>query len=109
MPPTLTLPSHDGTLAPFTLREAPTWPLPSAPFRSRIAFAAAHVVCDPLREFDASGSAPIDWDATLAYRRHLWKHGFAIAEAMDTAQRGGGLTWPAAQELIARALADSRA
>jgi hypothetical protein len=66
-------------------------------------------VVDPRREFDASGSSPIDWDATLAYRRHLWKNGFAIAEAMDTAQRGSGLTWPAAQELISRALADSRA
>ena len=106
---TLNLPSANGTLASFTLREPPTWSLPSGAFKSRIAFAAAHVVCDPLREFDASGSAPIDWDATLAYRRHLWAHGFAIAEAMDTAQRGGGLTWPAAQELIARALAESRA
>ncbi len=106
---TITLPNADGTLAPFTLHEPTTWALPSGPFRTRIAFAAAHVVVDPLREFDASNSAPIDWDATLAYRRHLWKHGFAIAEAMDTAQRGGGLSWRAAQELIAKGLADSRA
>ncbi len=109
MPTTLTLPNADGTLAPYTLREPTSWPLPSGPFRKRVAFAAAHVVVDPRREFDASNSAPIDWDATLAYRRHLWKHGFAVAEAMDTAQRGGGLSWTAAQELIARALADSRA
>ncbi|MEO8335058.1 MAG: DUF993 family protein, partial [bacterium] len=109
MPHSLTLPAADGTLTPFTLREATSWPLPSGPFQTRIAFAAAHVVVDPLREFDANNTAPIDWDATLAYRRHLWKHGFAIAEAMDTAQRGGGLSWPAAQELIARALAESRA
>ncbi|MEO5818301.1 MAG: dihydrodipicolinate synthase family protein [Gemmatimonadaceae bacterium] len=109
MPHTLTLPNADGTLAPFTLREATSWPLPSGPFQERVAFAAAHVVVDPLCDFDASNSAPIDWDATLAYRRHLWKHGFAIAEAMDTAQRGRGLSWPAAQELIAKALADSRA
>jgi hypothetical protein len=106
---TLTLPNADGTLAPFTLREPTSWPLPSGPFQKRIAFAAAHVVVDPRRDFDASNSAPIDWDATLAYRRHLWKHGFAIAEAMDTAQRGGGLSWPAAQELIAKSLAESRA
>ena len=109
MPPTLTLPSRDGTLAPYTLREPPVWRLPAGPFRSRIAFAAAHVVCDPLHEVDASGSAPIDWDSTLAFRRHLWRNGFAVAEAMDTAQRGSGLSWPAAKELIARALADSRA
>ena len=100
MPPTLTLPCHDGTLAPFTLGEPRIWNPPAAPFRSRIAFAAAHVVCDPRREFEASGLAPIDWESTLAYRRHLWKYGFAIAEAMDTAQRGGGLSWAAAQELI---------
>ncbi|MDB4915407.1 MAG: hypothetical protein JWM95_3051 [Gemmatimonadetes bacterium] len=106
---TVTLPLADGTLSPFTLRQPPAWPLPSEPFRSRVAFAAAHVVCDPLGEFDAAGNAPIDWDSTLVYRRHLRTHGFAIAEAMDTAQRGGGLTWPAAQELMARALADSRA
>jgi len=109
MPPTINLPSADGTLAPYTLREPTAWSVPSGPFRSRIAFAAAHVVVDPRREFDATNSAPIDWDATLAYRRHLWKYGFAIAEAMDTAQRGGGLSWPAAQELIAKALAESRA
>ena len=109
MPRTLTLPSLHGALAPFTLREPPQWSLPAGPFRTRIAYAAAHVVCDPRREADASGATPIDWDATLGFRRHLWKHGFAVAEAMDTAQRGSGLSWPAAQELIARALADSRA
>ena len=27
----------------------------------------------------------------MAFRRHLWSHGFAVAEAMDTAQRGMGL------------------
>ncbi|MEP6621136.1 MAG: dihydrodipicolinate synthase family protein [bacterium] len=109
MPPTISLPVGDGTLAPFTPREATQWPLPTGSFRSRVAFAAAHVVCDPRREFDAAGLAPIDWESTLSYRRHLWRHGFAVAEAMDTAQRGGGLTWPAAQDLIARALAESRA
>src|SRR5258708_33256964 len=109
MPATLTLPTRDGAVAPYTLREPPAWYVPAGPFRSRIAFAAAHVVCDPLREFDAPGAAPIDWDATLAYRRHLWKYGFAVAEAMDTAQRGGGLTWTAAEGLISRSLAEARA
>ena len=105
----LTLPTKDGSLEQYTLRAPPVWTLPTGPFRSRIAYAAAHVVCDPLRDANVFTDAPIDWDATLAYRRHLWSHGFAVAEAMDTAQRGGGLTWPAAQELIARAVADSRA
>ena len=108
MPTPLSLPRADGSLSSFTLRVPPVWKLPASPFRSRIAFAAAHVVCDPRREFASSGLAPIDWESTLAYRRHLWSHGFAIAEAMDTAQRGGGLSWPLAQELIARALAESK-
>ena len=37
--------------------------------------------------------AAVDWDATLAFRRHLWSHGLGVAEAMDTAQRGMGLDW----------------
>ncbi len=109
MPTSLLLPCADGSLSSLTLRAPPTWQLPTARFRTRIAYAAAHVVCDPRREFESSGAAPIDWESTLAYRRHLWRHGFAIAEAMDTAQRGGGLSWPMAQELIARALAESKA
>jgi hypothetical protein len=106
---TIRLPLLDGTIAPYTFREPRAWPVPDAPFSSRIAFAAAHVVVDPLRDVDVLTAAAIDWDSTLAYRRHLWSHGFAVAEAMDTAQRGGGLGWPAAQELIKRALAESRA
>jgi hypothetical protein len=51
----------------------------------------------------------VDWDATLAFRRHLWGLGFMIAEAMDTSQRGMGLDWEGAKELIRRSLAESRA
>jgi hypothetical protein len=105
----LTLPQADGSLAPFPLRAPTAWTPPAAPFRTRVAFAAAHVVCDPRCDVDVLSQAAIDWDATLAYRRHLWKYGFAVAEAMDTAQRGGGLSWTAAQELIARSLEESRA
>jgi hypothetical protein len=105
----LTLPCLDGTLAPFTLRDAPSWPPPDRPFRRRVAYAAAHVVADPRRDVDVFTEAAIDWESTLAYRRHLWRYGFAVAEAMDTAQRGGGLGWPAAKELIKRSLAESRA
>ena len=106
---TLTLPCLDGSLAPFTLRAPRAWPQPRAPFRKRVAYAAAHVVADPRRDVDVFTENAIDWDATLAYRRHLWQYGFAIAEAMDTAQRGGGLTWKSAQELIRRAQAEARA
>jgi dihydrodipicolinate synthase/N-acetylneuraminate lyase len=65
---------------------------------TRVAFAAAHVAVDE--------SGGIDWEATLAFRRHLWEHGLGVAEAMDTAQRGMGLDWPAARELIRRTAAE---
>ncbi|MFH8572790.1 dihydrodipicolinate synthase family protein [Streptomyces sp. NPDC017993] len=86
-------------------------PLPggSAPPVSRTVFAAAHVVADPLADTTPDGPAALDWDATLAFRRHLWSHGLGVAEAMDTAQRGMGLDWPAAAELIRRSAAEARA
>jgi hypothetical protein len=65
---------------------------------SRIAFAAAHVAADE--------TGGIDWEATLAFRRHLWDCGLGVAEAMDTAQRGGGLEWAMARELIERTAAE---
>jgi hypothetical protein len=74
-----------------------------------VAIAAAHVVADPLASGDPALQAALDWDATLAYRRHLWGLGFGVAEAMDTAQRGMGLDWSASRELIARSLAEARA
>ncbi|MGI9508806.1 MAG: dihydrodipicolinate synthase family protein, partial [Geminicoccaceae bacterium] len=45
-------------------------------------------------------------DATMAFRRHLAGLGIGIAEAMDTAQRGMGLDWPGALELITRTRAE---
>ena len=71
---------------------------PKAPF-NRVAFAAAHVVADPL-----SSAGALDWDKTLAFRHYLLDQGFGIAEAMDTSQRGMGLDWPLAHELITRSL-----
>jgi hypothetical protein len=68
------------------------------PPRTRVAFAAAHVVADV--------DGGIDWEATLAFRHHLWAYGLGVAEAMDTAQRGMGLDWPAARELIRRTAAE---
>ncbi len=74
---------------------------PSSKPLCRTAFAAAHVV--------AHDPNTIDWDLTMAYRRHLWSYGVGVAEAMDTAQRGMGLEWPAARELMVRSLAEARA
>ena len=109
MPPTVRLPRADGTLAPYALREPVQWPAPAGPIRSRVAYAAAHVVCDPLANCEPLGAATLDWEATLAYRRYLWSLGLGVAEAMDTAQRGTGLDWPAARQLIGRSLAEARA
>ncbi|GIF66772.1 hypothetical protein Ais01nite_48070 [Asanoa ishikariensis] len=72
------------------------------PFTSRIAYAAAHVVADPLADNTPGMPAALDWEATLAFRHHLWSHGFGVAEAMDTAQRGMGLDYAATRELIRR-------
>jgi hypothetical protein len=74
---------------------------------NRVTFAAAHVVADPFANADPSGSPAIDWKRTLGYRRYLLDLGFGIAEAMDTSQRGMGLDWPKALELIARSLKDA--
>ncbi|WP_147264675.1 DUF993 family protein, partial [Streptomyces sp. NBRC 110611] len=82
-------------------------PLP--PLRSRTVFAAAHVVADPRADTGPDGPAVLDWDATLAFRHHLWAHGLGVAEAMDTAQRGMGLDWNGAAELIRRSAAEARA
>ena len=108
-PPTIRLPTSAGTLEPFTLRAPVAWPAPSLPPAwNRVAFAAAHVVADPRADVDPWLTAAIDWDATLAYRRHLWSLGFGVAEAMDTAQRGMGLDWPTSLELIRRSVAEAR-
>ena len=103
------LPQIDGTLAPYTPRAAVTWPAPTAvPRWNRVAFAAAHVVADPRAAIDPWLQTAVDWDATLAFRRHLWSHGFGVAEAMDTAQRGMGLDWPTSLELIERSVSEAQ-
>ncbi|MEU4963916.1 dihydrodipicolinate synthase family protein [Streptomyces smyrnaeus] len=79
------------------------------PLNSRTVYAAAHVVADPLADTSPDGPAALDWDATLAFRRHLWAHGLGVAEAMDTAQRGMGLDRAGAAELIRRSAAEAEA
>jgi hypothetical protein len=81
---------------------------PPGPARSRVAYAAAHVVADPRAENVPGAPAVLDWDATLAFRHHLWRHGLGVAEAMDTAQRGMGLDYPAVRELVRRSAAEAR-
>jgi hypothetical protein len=104
----LKLPTADRRLEPYRLTGDPL-PVASRPRQlNRIAFSAAHVVADPLSANDPSGAAAIDWSATVAYRRHLLGLGLGVAEAMDTAQRGMGLGWPEALELIRRTLQETR-
>jgi len=106
---TLQLPRPDGSLEAYTPGAAAPWPVTSPPSRTRLAYAAAHVVADPRAAVDPWLEAALDWDATLAYRRCLWDLGLWVAEAMDTAQRGMGLDWPTSRELIVRSLDHARA
>ena len=98
----------DGSVYQYTPVHEPLTPKQRSGFETRVAFAAAHVVLDPLRTTEPLNQPAIDWDATLAYREHLWSLGFAVAEAMDTAQRGMGLDWPLALELIKRSVAAAK-
>ena len=104
----LLLPRADGSLTPYVPTRTASFPQASGPITSRVGYVAVHVVCDPLADHDPTLDVAIDWDATLAYRRYLWSLGLAVAEAMDTAQRGMGLHWSAAKELIRRSVAEAR-
>jgi hypothetical protein len=101
---TIKLPRGDR-LEDYAVREPRVFAKPAKPF-TRKALAAAHVVADPLSTKEPWLEPAIDWDATIAYRRHLWSWGFGIAEAMDTAQRGMGLDWTNSLELIRRTLSE---
>ena len=104
---TIALPAEGGRLETYALRKPKAFRKPSKPF-TRVAYAAAHVVADPRSEKDPWLDAAIDWDATIAYRRHLWSWGFGVAEAMDTAQRGMGLDWTNSLELIRKSVDAAR-
>ena len=106
----LILPTKSNTLEPYRMRGNPLTPrAPKIPL-TRTAFAAAHVVSDPLRERNPWDTRPaVDWDATLGFRQSLWDQGLDLAEAMDTAQRGMGVDWPTALELIQRTMVAARA
>lgn len=91
-----------GDLRTHRLGEPGPWRRPQRPITSRIAYAAAHVVPRALGDTSPGAPADLDWDTTLAYRHELWSYGLGVADAMDTAQRGMGLDWPATRELIRR-------
>ncbi|MGC1920888.1 MAG: dihydrodipicolinate synthase family protein [Acidobacteriaceae bacterium] len=99
----------DGSLYNYSPTREPLVAARQSSFKTRVAFAAAHVVLDPLKTADPWTHPVIDWESTLAYREYLWSLGFGVAEAMDTAQRGMGLGWPLALELIQRSTAAANA
>jgi hypothetical protein len=102
---TIALPTKQRKLELYTTGEPIVFPSKVETQRfNRIAYAAAHVVADPLADIDPWDEAAIDWEKTIAFRHYLWDLGLGVAEAMDTAQRGGGLDWAAAKELIGHAL-----
>ena len=98
----LLLPTREGALEMWhPTGRTPIPPAARAP-TSRTVYAAVHVVADPLSPVDPVVRTVLDWDATMAFRHHVWSCGLAVAEAMDTAQRGMGLDWSSTRELIAR-------
>ena len=108
MPRSLRLPRADGSLATYTASTPDPLPRTAGLIRSRIAYAAVHVVADARADNSPWVDCNVDWEATLAFRRHIYGLGLAVAEAMDTAQRGMGMSWEATRELIRRSLEDAR-
>jgi hypothetical protein len=107
--PTLKLPTPDGGLIDHRMQhDAQSFTRPQQPLRSRRPFAAAHVVADPFADNTPGRPATIDWEATLAFRHHLWSWGLPVAEAMDTAQRGMGLDWANIQTLVRSSCAEAQ-
>jgi len=102
------LPTASRTLEPFTLSQPREFPTRQDRAFNRIAYSAAHVAGDPLSAREPWLECAVDWEATIAYRRHLWSLGMGVAEAMDTAQRGMGMDWPTSLELIRRSVDAAR-
>lgn len=108
-PQRLALLDEDGALRAAPLPPSAAFARPTSPLRSRVVYAASHVV--PLAFADNTPGAPaaIDWEATLGFRRTIWSWGLGVADAMDTAQRNMGLDPAATRELIARSADAARA
>ncbi|WP_299967680.1 dihydrodipicolinate synthase family protein [uncultured Roseobacter sp.] len=102
----ISLPDTNGALTEYRLTGTPIAEATLTPASARVVFSAAHVVADPFAAADPYGAASVDWESTMAFRRHLDGLGLGIAEAMDTAQRGMGLDWKGALELITRTKAE---
>ncbi len=102
------LPTAERKVEPFVLSQPREFPKLQKHAFNRTAYSAAHVAGDPLSTREPWLACAVDWDATIAYRRHLWSLGLGVAEAMDTAQRGMGMDWPTSLELIRRSVDAAR-
>ena len=107
-PASIRLPDGEGNPELLQLGPPAAWPRPSRPLTSRSVYAAAHVIPRVWADTTPGAPADLDWDATMAYRHEIWSYGLGVADAMDTAQRGMGLDWAAARELISRSGAAAR-
>ncbi len=104
----ITLVDAAGRTSAVELNAAPSFARPTAPLASRTVYAAAHVVPRTTADNVPGAPADLDWDATLAFRHHLWSWGLGVADAMDTAQRNMGLDAAATRELITRSAAEAQ-
>jgi hypothetical protein len=105
----LTIPTANGGTKVHLMHEPVDYPRHQRPFSSRTVLAAAHVVADARADYTPGEQPPVDWEATIAFRKHLFSYGVGIAEGMDTSERGpGGLQWGQAKELIRLGVAAAR-
>ncbi|MCP3030261.1 dihydrodipicolinate synthase family protein [Halobacillus sp. A1] len=103
------LPKKDGSTYKYKLSQTEPLPSPSkSNFKSRVAYSAVHVVADPFKSVGPANKPAINWEQTMQYRHYLWSLGMSVAEAMDTAQRGMGLDWEQAKELIIRSVTEAK-
>lgn len=102
----IALPDASGRLSDYSLIGMPLPKTKLAACAVRTVYSAAHVVADPFTSHGPTDPASLDWERTMAFRHHLHSLGLGIAEAMDTAQRGMGLDWKGALELIRRSRAE---
>lgn len=106
---TIILPTAAGGTTRYRLGDPIDYPRHPTPFSSRTVLAAAHIVTDARAEYQPGQKPPVDWEATMEFRRHLFSYGIGIAEAMDTSERGpGGLDWSAAKELIRLGVSEAK-
>src|SRR5947208_1703274 len=78
------LPIAAGLIELYRTKNPSPFPEIAAGEFNRRAFAAVHVVADPFSEKEPWVEPAIDWDATVAYREHLW----GLGDMFDPALAG---------------------